>query len=150
MPRRKSQGQNLIIYAPVNINKRSRSRSFSSVFAPTNSRSRSVSTESTYAPSAIVSRANVNKGSYDYSPFYYQDTYSDYAPLNYTSQSFIRKFAPSFDYVYVYRYAPSTDDELYYEPKLFSRFKPQPIIVSNSDTLYAYFNYIIQLLRVLR
>jgi len=150
MPRRKSQGQNLIIDAPVNIQRRSRSRSFSSVFAPTNSRTRSVSTESTYAPSAIVNRAYINKGSYDYSPFYYQDTFSDYAPLNYASQSFIRKFAPSFDYMYVYRYAPSTDDELYYEPKLFSRFKPQPIIVSNSDTLNAYFNYIIQLLKVLR
>jgi hypothetical protein len=150
MPRKSSQGQNIYIYAPTNIRKRSRSRSISSVFAPTNSKSNSVSNESKYAPSTIISRSTINRRYNDYSPSISQNLTEDYSPLNYTLQSYRRKYAPSFNYEYILRYAPSNDDQLYYEPKLVSRFKPQVVLVSNHDTLDSYYNYIIQLLKVLR
>ena len=150
MPRKSSQGQNIYIYAPAIIRKRSRSRSISSVFAPTNSRSNSVSSESKYAPSTIISRSTINRSYYDYSPSLSQDLSEDYSPQTYSSQSYKRKYAPSFDYEYFLRYAPSNDEQLYYEPKLVSRFKPQVVLVSNHDTLDSYYNYIIQLLKVLR
>jgi hypothetical protein len=149
MPR-KAQGQNIYIYAPTNIRKRSRFRSLSSVFAPTNSRSSSVSNESKYAPSTIISRSTVNRSYYDYSPSLSQDLSDDYSPLNYSSQSYKRKYAPSFDHEYFLRYAPSTEDVLYYQPKLVSKFKPQTIIISNHEALDSYYNYIIQLLKTLR
>ena len=149
MPRRR-QGQNIFVFAPTNLHKTSTSRSYSSVFAPTNSRSTSTSSSYKYAPASFINRSVVSKGYYDYAPNYSTSTYQDYAPLYYSSQSYKLKFSPSFDYEYFYRYAPSTTNELDYEPKLVSRFKPQSVIVSNTDTLDSYFRYVIQLLRVLR
>ncbi len=150
MPRKTSQGQNIYIYAPSIIRKRSRSRSISSVFAPTNSRSNSVSSESKYAPSTIISRSTINRSYYDYSPSLLQNLSEDYSPQTHFLQAYKRKYAPSFDYEYFLRYAPSNDEQLYYEPKLVSRFKPQVVLVSNHNTLDSYYNYIIQLLKVLR
>jgi len=150
MPRKSSQGQNIYIYAPTSIRKRSRSRSTSSVFAPTNSRNSSVSNESKYAPTTILKRSSISRSYYDYSPYLFQSLSENYSPLTYSSQSYKRKYAPSFDYEYSLRYAPSTESMLYYEPKLVSRFKPQVVLVSNHNTLDSYFNYIIRLLKVLR
>ena len=138
--------RNIYIYAPINIRK----RSLRSVFSPTNSISSSVSTSSKYAPSTILNRSLVSRGYYDYSPSYSSSSYEDYAPLRYVSQSYKIRYAPSFDNENYYRYAPVINDFLSYTPSLISRFKPQPVIITNSDTLDSYFRFLVQLLRVLR
>jgi len=147
---RRRNNQNVVIYAPINFRKDISSRSYSSTYAPLNSRRSDVSNESVYSPKNYFIHSSISRSYNDYSPSYSQEIYSDYSPLAYTSESFIRKFAPSFNYQRYSRFAPSISQSLYYEPKFVSRFKPQPIIITNSDTLNNYFNFLIQLLRVLR
>jgi len=87
---------------------------------------------------------------YNYSPSVSLDTYTDFNPETYTVDSFREKYAPK-DYIRVtYRYAPLSDEVLVYRPSLVTRFKPQPVLVSNTYTLDSYFRFLVQLLSVLR
>jgi len=150
MRKKTSDEHSVYVYAPISIRKRTRSRSNSSVYAPTNSRSHSFSNSSKYAPKTIASRYSITRNHTNYSPSVYQDTSTTYSPLTYVSRGYREKYAPSFTTAYSVRYAPVNDDELYYKPVMVSKFKPQPVLVSNAGAINDYYHYLIQLLKVLR
>jgi len=110
----------------------------------------SPSTYNEIAPVTSINRSNINKASLDYSPAVSNSFYSDYEPSNKFSTTYRVKYSPYTDYQTYNRYAPYSSFKEDYEPVLVSRFKPQPIIITNSDMIANYFNYIINLLRVLR
>jgi len=110
----------------------------------------SPSTYNEIAPTTNLQRYNISKASVDYSPSLYHSLYSDYAPSNSYSTGIRIKYSPYTDYQTYDRYAPYTKEVVVYEPVLVSRFKPQPLIVSNYDMITSYFRYIVDLLSILR
>jgi hypothetical protein len=103
-----------------------------------------------YAPSTNLSRYVIGKTTSDYSPSVSRSYYSDYAPSTNLSTSLVSKYAPNTDYQTYYRNAPYTKEVIVYDPMFVSRFRPQPLLVSNYDMINSYFRYVIDLLRVLR
>jgi len=138
------------VYFPIYNRKEKRSNAYRSVFAPTTGRFNSYDTDTRYSPETYLRRKSETRSYYDYNPSFHSNTYYDYSPTNYFSQKFRQKYSPISNYVNFNRYAPSQEEELYYEPKMVSRFKPQVVLVSNYDTLDSYYNYVIKLLNTIR
>ena len=88
-----------------------------------------------YAPSSNLQRYSIGKTSTDYSPSVSRSYYSDYAPSTRYSTGIAVKYAPNTDYQTYDRYAPYSKEVIVYEPVLVSRFKPQPVLVSNYDMI---------------
>ena len=150
MPRRSNKGEILIFFAPSRIDKDSRSYNTSLINSPTTSLSSSRVDDNTYSPQTYLSNSIVSKGDYDYAPYYSTNVYYDYSPSTSESFYFKRKFAPSTDLKGYLRFAPEFRQELSYRPIIVSKFRPQPVLVSNADTLANYYNFLIRLLKVLR
>jgi len=161
------------VYSPIIIRKNKRKLVNSTTFAPSTSRYFSVNNNQKYAPVRVTKAYGIGKGyynyspstssnlSYDYSPETYQSFHSDYAPSTYRSLftdyspltyrliNIKEKTAPFTDHNLFYRYAPLTEDVEYYEPVLVSRFKPQPLVITNTKSIKDYYDYILGLLAIL-
>ena len=164
---------NKFIYSPIIVRKNKTKLVNSTTNAPSTSRYFSINNAHKYAPVRVTKAYGIAKGYYDYSPSVssnlsynyspetYQSRYSDYAPsvyrsvftdyspLTYRLIDIKEKTAPYTDYNLFYRYAPLEENVEYYEPVLVSRFKPQPIVVTNSKVLKDYYDYILGLLAIL-
>jgi hypothetical protein len=161
------------VYSPIIIRKDKRKLVNSTTNAPSTSRYFSIDNRQKYAPVRVTKMYGIAKGyynyspssssnlSYDYSPETYQSRYSDYAPSTYRSLftdyspltyrlvDIKEKSAPFTDYKLFYRYAPLQEDVEFYKPVLVSRFKPQPLVITNSKSLRDYYDYILGLIAIL-
>jgi len=164
---------NRFIYSPIIIRKNKTKLVNSTTNSPSTSRYFSIDNTHHYAPVRVTKAYGIGKGyynyspsfsnnlSFDYSPESYQSRYSDfapsvyrsvftdYSPLTYRLIDIKEKTAPFTDYKLFYRYAPLEENVEYYEPVLVSRFKPQPVVLTNSKTLKDYYDYILGLLAIL-
>jgi hypothetical protein len=137
-------------YAPSKIRKTNRALNSSYTYAPTISLSSDTSRSFKYAPKESFKRSYATRLSYDYSPSrsyniaYYEE------PITNQSLKFDTKYAPSIKVKTASTYAPEVSEVLNYQPALITRFKPQPVVVSNYDMLNSYFTFLVQLLKALR
>ena len=118
--------------------------------SPLDSRKSSYTYDCTYAPITKVERIGIGKGYLDWSPSLSTNDQSYWEPYYSLSQKYKLRYAPSIKLKSSYTFAPESSDSLVYQPLLVTRFKPQPVIITNSDTLDSYFRFLVQLLRVLR
>jgi hypothetical protein len=107
-------------------------------------------TDEKYASQTILNKNYAYELDYDHSPQISRDVDYDYEPINKNFKSYKTKIAPSFKAKASLTYSPQANDNLTYQPELHSVFKPQFIFVSNEQTIKDYYDYIIQLLSLLR
>ena len=139
-----------IIDSPTKKVKRVVDTNFSRDYAPSLTYDYSPHVSGEYAPTNKIKRYVISNTTTDYSPSVSRSFYGDYAPsTNYLTDLRV-KYSPSTNYQTYDRYAPYTKEVVVYEPVLVSRFKPQPILISNADMINSYFRYLIDLLSVLR
>jgi len=139
-----------IAYSPRVLRKRERSNNHSSTFAPATNTSTSYSRSDKYAPKTNNEQYIINKNYHNYSPSTEEVISTDYSPKFSYASYYKQKYAPDTEYETSVRYAPSIEDDFDYAPVFVTRFKPQPIVISNHEALDSYYHYIIQLLKVLR
>jgi len=150
MPRKSADLKSIIYYAPTNISKTETSESTSLTYSPSRSYSRETSKALKYAPQRTINRVYVIRTNVDYAPAFSSVNDYDYEPLFYNSRKYITKFAPSVTLKSSTRYAPESRQSFNYQPVFSTTFKPQPVLVSNYDTLNSYFSFLVRLLKVLR
>jgi len=138
-----------LAYNPIILRKGRRNLIRSINYSPSISRELSPYRAIKYAPIRLSEAYGIFRPVYDYSPFTFRSLSSDYAPQNYNVQGFFQKYAPITEHDLYTRYAPYSNRSLIYEPIIASKFKPQPIVISNAQALKDYYDYLIELLTIL-
>jgi hypothetical protein len=138
------------VYFPINNRKDKRRSVYRSFFAPTTGVGRDYDNDTKYSPKTYLKGRYNSQYAYEFNPDYHLNYYYDFSPLTSLSQKYIERFAPKTTFVYYDRFSPLDDERLHYEPKQFSRFKPQVVLISNADTLDNYYNYVVKLLKAIR
>jgi hypothetical protein len=138
------------IYSPTNIRKNSVSTANYTINGRTEYRYRSSGIGVKNAPQRYTSSYKIDYDTNVFAPSGYVSTTSVRSPTNYRSTSLRYKYAPYDYYKYYLRYAPYDEETLNYVPILATTYRPQPVIISNNETIRDYYEYLINLLMTLR
>jgi hypothetical protein len=137
------------VYNPILLRKEQRAINRNFIYSPLIERRRLGSFFIDYAPETVTQTYNILRSHYTFSPFAFRSFDRNYSPQEFKTFESVQKYSPFSEYNSFNRYSPFIDKSLIYKPVVISKHKPQPLIITNAQTLKDYYDYLVRLLSIL-